>query len=162
MIEPAANDAHEGPGTIPWPPILLVGIVVSAIVLQHTYPLAWPGERDLIARLVGHAIGLAGLALFIWAIVTLQRHRTTVAPNKPADALVTDGPFRFRRNPIYLAHVLMLLGVAEMTENVWFVILAVAYVVLVHWLAVRPEERHLEARFGDAYRAYKESTRPWI
>ncbi len=69
---------------------------------------------------------------------------------------------RIRRNPIYIADVLMLLGVAELTKNVWFAIFAVAFVPLVTWLAILPEERHLEDRFGDTYRAYKASTRRWF
>jgi protein-S-isoprenylcysteine O-methyltransferase Ste14 len=58
--------------------------------------------------------------------------------------------------------VLLLLGAAELTKNVWFVILAPLFAALVTWLAILPEERHLEAKFGDAYRAYKASTRRWI
>ena len=73
--------------------------------------------------------------------------------------LVTDGPFRFRRNPIYLADILILLGLAELTKNIWIVILTPVFAVLMTWLAILPEERHLESRFGDAYRAYKERTR---
>jgi protein-S-isoprenylcysteine O-methyltransferase Ste14 len=49
-----------------------------------------------------------------------------------------------------------------MTKNIWFAILALLYAALVTWLAILPEERHLEAKFGDAYRAYKATTRRWI
>lgn len=146
----------------PWPPILLAALVASAVALGYVVPLAWPGENDLMGRIAGLGFGMAGLALFVWAAWTLHRHGTTILPDKAADALVTDGPFRFRRNPIYISHVLMLLGVTELTHNVWFAILAVAYIPLVTWLAVLPEERHLEARFGDAWRDYKARTRRWI
>lgn len=116
----------------------------------------------MMAHVAGLGLGLAGIALIVWASWTLRRHGTTILPDKAADALVTDGPFRFRRNPIYIGHVLALLGVAEVTHNIWFAILAAAYVPLVTWLAVLPEERHLEERFGDAYRDYKSRTRRWI
>ena len=144
---------------IPWPPILLVSVFAGAIGLGEARPLAWPGVDDAPTRIVGYAFGLAGLALFIWSVLTLRRHETTVRPDRPASALVTDGPFRFRRNPIYLAHLLILLGVAELTKNVWFAILVIPYAALVTWLAIGPEERHLEEQFGDAYRDYKERTR---
>lgn len=150
------------PATVPWPPILLVALVAAAVALGYALPLAWPGENDTMGRVVGLALGAAGVALFVWAAATLRRHGTTILPDKAADVLVTDGPFRFRRNPIYIGHVLMLLGVAELTHNIWFAILALAYIPLVTWLAVLPEERHLEARFGDAYRDYKARTRRWI
>ena len=161
------TDTPEGghaapPATLPWPPILLAAIVGLAIAARYVAPLPWPGEDDLLAHIAGSSLGLAGIALMAWAAWTLRRHGTTILPDKAADVLVTDGPFRFRRNPIYVAHVLMLLGIAEVTHNIWFAILAVAHVPLVTWLAVLPEERHLEARFGDAYRAYKARTRRWI
>lgn len=160
MTQPTADVAP--PSRIPWPPILLVCVIAGALVLERIVPLAWPGVDDLATRLVGRGIGLAGIALFAWSAWTLRRHGTTVLPDKAARVLVTDGPFRIRRNPIYLAHILILLGVAELTKNIWFVILAAAYAALVTWLAILPEERHLEARFGDAYRGYKERTRRLI
>lgn len=150
------------PSRVPWPPILLAATVTAAIVLGHALPYAWPGENDLMARIAGRGIGLAGLLLIGWAIYTLRRHETTVLPDKPASALVTDGPFRFRRNPMYVALILILLGLAEITQNIWLVILILPFAGLVTWLAIIPEERHLEARFGDAYRAYKVTTRRWI
>lgn len=150
------------PSTVPWPPILLVATVATAVALGHVLPLSWPGESDWPARMAGRGIGLAGLVLFGWAAWTLHRHGTTILPDKATTVLVTDGPFRFRRNPIYIAQVLILFGAAEITQNVWFAILALPFAGLVTWLAILPEERHLEARFGDAYRAYKAKTRRWI
>ena len=63
---------------------------------------------------------------------------------------------------MYLAEVMILLGLAELTHNVWFAILAPVFGVAVTVLAIIPEERHLEARFGEAYHAYKERTRRWL
>ena len=166
--DPAPTPEHQPasavdrPSRVPWPPILIAAAVVAAIWLGAAWPLAWPGERDLIARLVGHGIGAAGLVLLIWSVITLRRHGTTVLPDQPATVLVTDGPFRFRRNPIYIADALILLGAAELTENVWFAIVTVPLLALIYWLAILPEERHLEARFGDAYRDYKQRTRSLI
>jgi protein-S-isoprenylcysteine O-methyltransferase Ste14 len=155
-------DIAARPSAFPWPPVLLVGILAAAWALGWAYPLAWPGIDDAPARAVGIGIGIAGLLLFAWAAMTLRRHRTTILPDKGADHLVTDGPFRFRRNPIYIAHVMILLSIAELTKNIWFVLLALVYAVLVTWLAIIPEERHLGARFGDDFRAYKATTRRWI
>ncbi len=154
--------AATGPTSIPWPPILIVLAIGIAVVLGSFAPLPWPGLDDGPAKLVGIAIGIAGLALVIWAIVTLHQHKTTVMPNKGSSELVTSGPFRWVRNPIYLGDVFIFMGLAEVTKNIWFVILGLVFAVLVTWLSVLPEERHLEARFGDDYRAYKAKTRRWI
>jgi len=155
-------DIAQRPTPFPWPPVLIAGALAGGWLLGRAYPVAWPGLDDAAARAVGIGLGLAGLVLFAWAAITLRRRETTILPNKGADHLVTDGPFRFRRNPIYLADVLILFGLAELTKNLWLAIFAVLFAVLVTWLAIIPEERHLEAKFGDAYRDYKAKTRRWI
>ena len=83
-------------------------------------------------------------------------------PHRGASSLITDGPYKRFRNPIYLGEVLIFLGIAEATKNVWFVIAGVVFAILVTRLAIVPEERHLEEKFGDAYRDYKARTRRWI
>ncbi len=158
-MRPEVGAAHTVPSRIPWPPILIVATVVAAIALGRTYPLAWPGLDDLAARAVGFALGLAGIVLIAWAALTLRRHRTTIMPHKGAETLVTDGPFAWRRNPIYLGDALIFLGLAEATKNVWFAILVPLFLLAVTWLAILPEERHLEAKFGDVYRDYKARVR---
>ena len=152
----------NGPTTVPWPPILIVLAVFAAVLLGIFVPVPWQGLDDGPERVVGIALGIAGLALVIWAITTLRQHETAVMPTERSSALVTSGPFRWVRNPIYLGDVLIFLGVAEVTKNIWFVILGLVFAMLVTWLSVLPEERHLEARFGDDYRAYKARTRRWI
>jgi len=151
-----------GPSAVPWPPVLLVAVLVLGWLAGRLYPLPWPGLDDLPARLVGYALGAAGIALVAWSIVTLYRAGTTVQPNRGADRLVTDGPFRWRRNPIYMGDVLILLGLAELTHNIWFVVLTPVFAIAVLKLAILPEERHLEERFGQAYLDYKERTRRWF
>ena len=162
MTSEADQRDSDRPTAFPWPPVLLAASAVAAWILGRLWPVPWPGLDDTPARIVGIGLGLAGLALMAWAGAALRRRRTTILPHKGAERLVTDGPFRYRRNPIYLADVLLLLGAAELTKNIWFVILAPLFAALVTWLAILPEERHLEARFGEAYRDYKARTRRWI
>lgn len=155
-------DSAERPSHIPWPPILLVGVIVAAVALGYLAPVAWPGVNDAPAHYVGLGIGAAGLGLLAWAIITLRAHGTTVLPDAGATSLVTNGPYWRFRNPIYLADTLILLGVAELTKNVWLVAAALVFALLVTWLAILPEERHLTRRFGQAYLDYKSKSRRWI
>jgi protein-S-isoprenylcysteine O-methyltransferase Ste14 len=161
-MPPTHSPLADRPSRIPWPPLLLLGVVTGAILLGYLRPLPWPGLDDWPARAVGLGLGAAGIVLLVMAILTLRRHGTTVLPDAGATTLVTSGPFRRFRNPIYLADCLILLGLAELTKNVWFVIAAAAFAILVTWLAIRPEEAHLETRFGDAYLDYKAKTRRWL
>jgi protein-S-isoprenylcysteine O-methyltransferase Ste14 len=161
-MEPSATAAAERPGSIPWPPILLVIAIAGAVCLERVAPLAWPGQGDGAASLVGLGFGIAGLAILTWAAVTLRRHRTTILPHQGASTLVTDGPYRWRRHPIYIADVFLLFGMAELTRNIWFVILGFAFAGIVTVLQIIPEEQHLEAKFGDEWRTYAARTRRWI
>lgn len=157
-----SNAAAARPSAFPWPPVLLVGLASAAFAAGRYSPLTWPGMGDLPARIIGLGIGAGGIALMAWSILTMARARTNILPHRAADVLVTSGPFRRFRNPIYLADTMILLGLAEVTRNVWFVAAAAVFVVAVTWLAILPEERHLEARFGDDYRKYKARSRRWI
>jgi protein-S-isoprenylcysteine O-methyltransferase Ste14 len=150
------------PATVPWPPTLFVCAAVTAVLLGRLRPLDWPGLDNLPARTIGYGLGSAGLALALWGLVTLRRAGTTVLPTRRTDRLVTDGAFAFRRNPIYMGEVLVFLAAAEVTHNIWFALLTPVLALALYVLAIRPEERHLEARFGQAYLDYKERTRRWF
>jgi protein-S-isoprenylcysteine O-methyltransferase Ste14 len=160
--EPNGEEAAQRPTRFPWPPVLIAATLAAAWILERAVPASWPGPDDRLARIAGYVIGVAGLALMAWALFTLRRARTTVLPHHGVSVLVTNGPFRFRRNPIYLGEVMIFLGLAELTKSVWLLILAPVFALLITWLAILPEERHLEARFGDAFRAYRARTRRWI
>jgi len=157
-----STETTSGPSAIPRPPLLIAAVLVIGWLAERLYPLSWPGLDDWPARLVGYGLGIAGIALVAWATVTFRRAGATIHPQRGADRLVTDGPFLWRRNPIYMGHVLIFLGLAELTHNIWFVVLAAVYALAVYWLAILPEERHLEERFGRAYLDYKERTRRWF
>lgn len=154
--------SNVSPARFPWPPVLFVACLAVAWFLQRVIPLSWPGLDDKAARFVGLAFGVAGIALLIWAIHSLSRAQTTILPHRKSEALVTNGAFAVVRNPMYLADVFLMFAVAEITKNIWFVIMALVFAALVTWLAILPEEAHLESRFGDAYRKYKADTRRWI
>ena len=157
-----SREIAERPATVPWPPILIAAAVGLAVAMGQVHPLDWPGLDDPPARIIGYSLGIAGLALAGWGLVSLHRANTTMLPTHRADRLVTDGAFAFRRNPIYMGEVLVLLSVAEPTHNIWFAIVAPVLAVALYALAIRPEEQHLEARFGQAYLDYMERTRRWF
>jgi protein-S-isoprenylcysteine O-methyltransferase Ste14 len=167
MAEEAAGPAmptreHERASAIPWPPILFAAAVAAGFSAGRLYPLPWPGLDDLAARLIGYGLGLAGVGLVAWGLITLVGAGTTFLPHGRADRLVTHGAFAFRRNPIYMGEVLILLGLAQLTGNIWMAILALPFAAAVQALAILPEERHLEARFGEKYLEYKARTRRWF
>jgi len=153
------NAYRARPNFIPWPPLLLVGLTLAAILLSVVSPLAlsFPGARPAGILLIGLALGID-----LWAMRTLHEAHTTILPNRRSSHLVTQGPFRFTRNPIYVANILLLIGMGCVSMNGWFVVLAPVDALLTHFLAVRREESHLLANFGFQYEIYCRKVRRWL
>jgi protein-S-isoprenylcysteine O-methyltransferase Ste14 len=163
MIDETPNSLPSTPATrFPWPPVLFALAIAAAWLLTVFAPIPWPGLDDTAGHWVGVAFGVFGLLLIVSGFATLARHRTTYLPHKASTKLVTTGPFIRFRNPIYLGEVMLLLYGAEITKSVWFVAAALLFGLLVTILQIIPEERHLEAVFGEEYLSYKARSRRWI
>lgn len=159
---PGMDRIEERPTGFPWPPVLLAGLALAAVGTGRWWPLAWPGLDDLPARVIGYGVLAGGAVLMAWSVLAFRRARANILPHKAATTLITTGPFRWWRNPIYMADALLLAGLGQLTLNIWFVVAAGVFMVAVLVLAILPEERHLEARFGPAYLDYKARTRRWF
>ena len=118
--------------------------------------IAWPW------RLSGVALILIGAALDVITDQQFKRRQTTIKPFEPSRALVTDGLFRFSRNPMYLGMMVILagLGICLATLPPLVVIPLFGWWITVRFIAV--EEQHLAEQFGDAYTAYCAQARRWI
>lgn len=151
-------DFADRPNRWPWPPMLLGGAIIGALLLREVVPFQVGGRAPVLA------LGLvaAAFTIDIWVFELFRRYRTEILPNKAAKVLVTDGPFRFSRNPIYVGNVLIILGGYALTASGWFLVGAVAFVGFVTRLAIVREEAHLEAQFGDEWREYRARVRRWL
>jgi protein-S-isoprenylcysteine O-methyltransferase Ste14 len=141
------------------PRVYLVAIVLG--LLGHAL---WP-ER-LVQRTFGAIAGallvLLAAALFGSAVRTLKAAGTPVPGNQPTKRIVHVGPYRFTRNPIYLAFTLLQLGVALVINSAAVLITLVPAFGLMTFVVVPREERYLAARFGSEYSAYKNRVRRWL
>ena len=100
--------------------------------------------------------------LALSALVTMKTAGTNVHPAEPALALVRDGPFRFTRNPMYLALCLVQIALGFFLND-WITLLFVVPLALIlHYGVVLREERYLTAKFGEPYLQYKREVRRWI
>ncbi|MFQ5565420.1 MAG: methyltransferase family protein [Paracoccaceae bacterium] len=136
------------------PPVWLAGFIAAAWTMARVWAplgdaLVWPGWA-----LVG-----AGLALAVWSALAFRKARTTIVPRQAPSALVEDGPYRFSRNPIYLADLAILAGVALILGAPLALILLVPFREVLLRLFVLPEEAVLERDLGRAYRDYKARVR---
>ena len=158
-----AIDIKETPNSIPWPPLIYAAAILMGAFSGFVLPKPWLSSptSDFLAAIGGLLIA-AGLFVDFSAMRTLARAKTTIAPNKSAQHLVTNGPFSFSRNPIYLANTFITAGIGFMSGIIWFLPLALVAAMLTERLAIKREEAHLEARFGKAFRDYSKKVRRWI
>jgi protein-S-isoprenylcysteine O-methyltransferase Ste14 len=120
-------------------------------------PCAWR-RRDL----AGAALAVADFLSIFMAAGRFQAAGTNIPPNLPATALVVDGIFRRTRNPFYLGMTLVFLGLGVAAGSVWAIGLVVPLVWVINTGVIAREERYLDRKFGDAYRAYKARVRRWV
>jgi len=100
--------------------------------------------------------------LATWGAATMGRAGTNVRPDQPTLAIVVDGPFRFSRNPLYLALTGIYVGLAMLFNMAWPILLLPVLLALLHWGVIRREERYLEAGVGSTYLSSKARVRRWL
>jgi protein-S-isoprenylcysteine O-methyltransferase Ste14 len=153
----------DRPNTIPWPPLIYGGLAILALGLHWMAPLPWPGGAvRMVLAAAGLCLACAAIALDVTAALAFRRHRTTIMPHRGATALITGGPFATSRNPIYVANTLLVSGAGLLFGIGWLVLAALAGAALTQKLAIEREERHLAARFGEAWEDYARRTPRWL
>lgn len=145
------------------PPLLFAGALVLGVRMNSAHPE--PIAPSSLARLttgVGVALIALGVALALSAIALFARLRTTIVPHHRSRALVTSGPFRLTRNPMYLALTCALVGASLFTNAAWPLVFLVLPLVYLHTITIPREERLLREVFGSEYEAYVSRVRRWI
>jgi protein-S-isoprenylcysteine O-methyltransferase Ste14 len=126
--------------------------------------LVWPVH--LVAASVGKPVGvvvmLLAIGLFVFATRTFRAAGTPVPGNRPTMTIVRTGPYRFSRNPIYLAFSLFQLGLSLWVNSFALLMTLIPAVALMTFLVIPREERYLEARFPSEYLQYKAAVRRWL
>ena len=159
----AMHDLRDRPNTIPWPPILFVGAALLALGLQVLLPIPWPGGGWAAAlAMAGLFMAAAGIALDLATMLAFRHHRTTVLPHRGATRLITDGPFRFTRNPIYVGNTLLVAGAGLVFGIAWLLPAALAGAAATQTLAIAREEEHLALRFGAEWAEYAARVPRWL
>ncbi len=142
------------------PPLYYVAGFLVGVALELVFPTSWPplGVR-LAATLIA---GGAWVALDGAAMVSFRRAGTSMVPMNPITALVTSGPYRLTRNPMYLGMAFLYVAFAFALGVIWALAFLPAVVVIVDRFVIAREEPYLERKFGQAYRDYKVRVRRWL
>jgi protein-S-isoprenylcysteine O-methyltransferase Ste14 len=142
------------------PPLVYLAAIAMGSLLEFAWRLPFL-PHGLVAPL-GSLLVAVALALFACSVGRFRAAGTPVQGNRPTTVIVQAGPYRFSRNPIYLAFSLLQLGIAIWANSVWLIATLVAAFATMAYVVIPREEQYLEQKFGAAYLDYKHSVRRWV
>jgi protein-S-isoprenylcysteine O-methyltransferase Ste14 len=144
---------------VPWVFVLtyLIGVALERVLPLGTLPVS-----QTVVGLLGCMLLVTGVLVAGWGWLTFRRARTTTVPGKISSQLVTWGPYRFSRNPMYVGLSLVYVGEAGLLRQGWPVLFLPLVLVYLNWGVIRVEEGKLEVTFPQQYAAYRAKVRRWL
>jgi protein-S-isoprenylcysteine O-methyltransferase Ste14 len=147
------------------PPVVFFGPLILGLLLNRKIPVTFLPRG--LTRILGLPLVGGGVLLGGWTYRTMRRADTPIigepfVPGKPTSSLITDGPFRYTRNPGYLAGVMVYAGIASLKNALWVLLLLPVVLLMMQHTVIEREERYLERKFGDEYLDYEARVRRWI
>ncbi|HXW36456.1 MAG TPA: isoprenylcysteine carboxylmethyltransferase family protein [Nitrososphaerales archaeon] len=157
MTESNVNPLH-----IPIPWIYAIAYLLG-VALQFLSPIGvGSGAAFETLLLVGFLLLALGGSVAAWALRIFGSVHTTTVPSEGSTTLVTWGPYRFSRNPMYLGLLLFFIGISFVSLSLWSIIPLLAVVCYLNWVEIPGEERQLAGAFGEAYEDYRRRVRRWM
>lgn len=152
--------SRDNPGVVAFPPLIwLVGALLSGLCrFLSPHPIL----SYRVALPIGIVFLLAAPTLVFSALRVMRAAGTNVNPSQPSLVIVRGGPYRFTRNPMYLALCLLQTALAFLLDDWVALLLVIPLALILHYGVILREERYLEAKFGEPYLALKREVRRWI
>ncbi len=154
------TDERDNPGISVPPPLIYVVALVLGLRLDRRRHV--PFLPRGVARGLGWSLLGGGAVLNGWFLRTIRKAEVPIRTDKPVPRLTTGGPFRYSRNPSYLALAMIYAGIASLRNSLWAMLLLPPVVAVMQREVIGREERYLERAFGEEYLAYKGKVRRWV
>ena len=132
------------------------------VAVELTLRPQGPGQTVPGVAVGGGVLFGIGAAIAGWGLLTFRTARTTTVPGQASSQLVTWGPYRFTRNPMYVGLIVAYLGEAGILRQFWPVVLLPLTIAYVNWTVIPVEEAKLKEVFGADYDRYRARVRRWI
>jgi protein-S-isoprenylcysteine O-methyltransferase Ste14 len=155
-----ARGTQDNPGVIAPPPLIYAGALAVGLLANRLYSI--PFLPRGLPRALGWPLILCGLGIGTLGFREMKRAGTNVDPREPTTSIVTEGPYRFTRNPLYLSMTLIYGGITALANALPSFLLLPAVLAVMRRGVIEREERYLERKFGDEYLDYKARVRRWI
>jgi len=144
---------------VPW---VFVLAYLCGVALEYAMPTRRTIEAIAAVNVSGAVLFMVGAALAGWGWLTFRRARTTTVPGQASSRLITFGPYRISRNPMYVGLSIAYVGEAGLLVQIWPLLLLPLVLAYLNWVVIPVEERKLVEVFGDAYEQYRRRVRRWI
>jgi protein-S-isoprenylcysteine O-methyltransferase Ste14 len=154
------SPTHSVPGIKVPPPVIYVSALLMGIGLNRLWPISH--IPTFWTYTAGTTLIIASILMMPPILLRFRRAGTPFDVRKGASALITDGPYRFSRNPSYVSLTMLYVGLGIVLNNAWVLLLAVPVLLIMDLWVIRREERHLEKKFGKHYLQYKSAVRRWL
>ena len=152
---------RDSAGVIAHPPVILLATFLVGLVLHLAFSVMLLPEGWVQLAVGMPILGLAG-GLTAWAARTMRRVETDISTATPTTAIATEGPYRFSRNPIYLAMAVLYVGLAISINALLILVLLPVFLAIISVGVIAREERYLGRKFGTEYTSYKSRVRRWL
>jgi protein-S-isoprenylcysteine O-methyltransferase Ste14 len=141
------------------PPLTAILLVIIACIFN----LFFPSERTFQSNLLFMFLALSGIVIMGWAVMLFRKTHTTLNPNKKPNALVSSGPYKVSRNPMYLGLLLVLTGIAFWSGTFVFFAAPIVFFILIDRVVIPYEEKLVEDTVGsNKFRDYAKKVRRWL
>jgi protein-S-isoprenylcysteine O-methyltransferase Ste14 len=150
----------DNPGVVAPPPFIYAGTLAAGLLANRFLRLRFLPRR--LARTAGPLVIVGGFVVGLSGFREVRRAGSNVDPREPATTVVTEGPYRFTRNPMYLGFTLMYVGISALANALLPILLLPVVQQLMRGGVIEREERYLEHKFGEEYLRYKGGVRRWI
>lgn len=144
------------------PPLVFLAAIIVGVLVQRTIVRLALSFFPVLRIAAGILILLCGVSLVLSARILFLRTGQNPIPWKPTPELISQGPYRFTRNPMYVGVTLFVVGLGLAMNNLWISLFAGPALLAVHFIAVLPEERYLTEKFGESYRSFLARVRRYI
>ena len=151
---------QDHPKVLMPPPVFFLIHLVIGFSINYLLPLQIVADGGRLKS--GFIFMGLSLILFVWSVATFKKFRNDPNPYVEDKLVITSGPYRFTRNPIYMAMIIFVVGTGILFNNWWIVLLVVPSLIILSEKIVKKEEEYLTEKFGEEYREYRRKVRRWL
>ncbi len=153
-------NGRDSEGMLTPPPVVYLVFLLIGIGLEYYWPS--PFLPQVAQYPVGITVIILSFVVFGMVLREFSASSSSVDHRRPTTEVISSGPFRYSRNPIYVSMTMLCTGIAMVTNNLWILVMMIPAVLVIHYLVIIKEEAFLEEKFGDEYRRYCASVRRWL